>query len=52
MLQDFRYAVRKLASTRDLAALTILTLGLGIGASTAICSVVDAVLLELALIND
>jgi predicted permease len=46
MLQDFRYAVRTLARSRGLAAVTILTLGLGIGASTAIFSVVDAVLLK------
>lgn len=41
---DFRYAVRKLSKSRAFAAVSIATLGLGIGAATAIFSVIDNVL--------
>jgi putative ABC transport system permease protein len=43
---DFRYALRTLRKNRGFAAVSILTLGLGIGASTAIFSVIENVLLE------
>src|ERR1041384_1965027 len=43
---DFRYALRSLSRTRGFAAAVVLTLGLGIGANTAIFSVVRGVLLK------
>jgi predicted permease len=44
--RDVRYGARLLRRTPGFAALAILTLGLGIGASTALFSVVDGVLLR------
>jgi putative ABC transport system permease protein len=45
-LHDLRYAVRSLSRARGFALAVILTLGLGIGANTAIFSVVSGVLLK------
>src|SRR6195256_5544953 len=43
---DLRYAIRSLARARGFAIAVILTLGLGIGANTAIFSVVRGVMLR------
>jgi putative ABC transport system permease protein len=46
LLRDLRHGARALRRTPRFAAVAILTLGLGIGAATAIFSVVDAILLR------
>ena len=51
-VQDLRYAVRSAWRDRAFSSIAVLTLALGIGANTALFTIVDAVLREPLLFHD
>jgi predicted permease len=52
ILRDLKYTFRALARTPGFTAVAVLTLALGIGANTAIFTLLDQVLLRLLPVND
>jgi predicted permease len=52
MLNDLRYALRTLRTNRLFAAMAMLSLALGIGANTAIYSILDAILVQTLPVQD